>query len=245
MEGQTCLGPKLHALGFPVPEGWRLLRHEDGSIAAGAYRYVRGETSQAHGLRERRALARQIATFLTDLHALNPAIGRDCGAQEVRPWQDHFGAMVERYASTLAPRSEEWVRGVASRLEAASALGHPMRLTHADLQPAHLVVNANGEIQAVLDFEGPWVTDPAMDFSRLLQFWGEGFVRMVRDYRRVLDDRVLTRARCYNDLELVHTMHSALTRESDEWRHWALWTRRQIAVRAGAATRAARSGAAR
>jgi thiamine kinase-like enzyme len=239
MEGQTCLGPKLHALGFPVPDGWRLLRYEDGSIAAGAYRYVEGATSQARGLRERRALAGQIATFLTNLHALDPAIGRACGAQEVRPFEDHFGPMVERYASTLQPRSEAWVRSVAARLESASAVGHPMRLTHADLQPVHLVVNADGVIQAVLDFEGPCVTDPAMDFSRLLQFWGRGFVRMVmRDYRGEVDEHLVTRARCYNDLELVHTIHTALTRESEDWRHWAPWARRQIAIRAGAATRA-------
>jgi aminoglycoside phosphotransferase (APT) family kinase protein len=147
--------------------------------------------------------------------------------------------MVEQHASALAPRSEAWVRSVAATLEAASANGHPMRLTHADLQPVHLVIDAGGTIQAVLDFEGPCVTDPAMDFSRLLQFWGAGFVRMVlRDYRGEVDEHLLTRARCYNHLELVHTIHTALTRESEEWRHWAPWARRQIAIRAGAATRA-------
>lgn len=242
MEGQTCLGPKLHALGFPVPEGWRLLRDTDGAIAAGAYRYVGGATSTARGLRERRHLARQIAAFLTELHALDPAIGRECGAQEVHPLADHFGPMVDRYASTLAPRSAAWILGVAADLERASADGHPMRLTHADLQPVHLVVDGEGVIQAVLDFEGPCVTDPAMDFSRLLQFWGAGFVRMVlRDYRGDVDAHLIERARCYNDLELVHTIHTALARESDEWRHWAPWARRQIAIRAGAATRASAS----
>lgn len=245
MEGQTCLGPRLNALGFPVPEGWRLLRRHDGSVAAGLYRYVDGAPSNARGLRQRRALARQIASFLSKLHALAPAIGRECGAQEVRPWQDHFGPMVDRHASTLSPRSEAWIRGVAAEVEAASADGHPMRLTHADLQPAHLIVDEAGVIQAVLDFEGPCVTDPAMDFSRLLQFWGAGFVRMVlRDYRGEVNDDFLVRARGYNDLELIHTMHTAVTRDSQEWRHWAPWARRQIATRAGGATRVARVGAA-
>lgn len=241
MEGQTCLGPKLHALGFPVPEGWRLLRHADGAIAAGAYRYVDGQPSAARGLRERRVLAQQIARFLSELHAVDPALGRECGAQEVRPLADHFGPMVERWASTLQPRSEAWVRGGLERLEAASAGGHAMRLTHADLQPGHLIVDDDRQIRAVLDFEGPCVTDPAMDFSRLLQFWGPGFVRMVlRDYKGDADEQLLVRARCYDDLELVHTIHTALTRESGDWRHWAPWARRQIARRAAGATRAAR-----
>jgi aminoglycoside phosphotransferase (APT) family kinase protein len=241
MAGQTCLGPKLHALGFPVPEGWRLLRDSAGAIAAGVYRYVAGEPSAARGLRERRALAREIGRFLTDLHAVDPDLGRDCGAQEVRPLTDHFGPMVERWAPTLPPKSEAWVRGVLEELKGASVGGHPMRLTHADLQPAHLVVDAGGLIRAVLDFEGPCVTDPAMDFSRLLQFWGPGFARMVlRDYEPDADEQLLVRARCYDHLELVHTIHTALTRDSEEWRHWAPWARERIARRAAAATRAAR-----
>ena len=238
MEGQNCLGPKLNALGFPVPVGWRLLRDDDGSIAAGVYRYVDGQSSRARGLRERRALARQIAAFLTRLHEVDPTIGRGCGAQEVRPLRDHFGPKAERHLPSLPPRSARWLRGVLERLEAASAGGHPMRLTHADLKPAHLIVDEAGTIRAVLDFEGPCITDPAMDFSRLLQFWGAGFVRMVlRDYRGAADPTLVDRARCYNDLELVHTLHTALTRESGEWRHFAPWARRRIAARAAAATR--------
>ncbi len=241
LEGQTCLGPKLADLGFPVPTGWRLLRDATGRILAGLYRYADGAPADARGLTERRALALQIARFLTDLHAVDPALGLDCGAQEVRPLADHFGPMVERWAPTLRPRSEAWVRGVLEQLEAASAGGHAMRLTHADIQPAHLIVDEQGTIRAVLDFEGPCVTDPAMDFSRLFQFWGAGFARMVlRAYGGAADEHLLTRARCYNDLELVHTLHTALTRESDEWRHWASWARARIARRAAGATRAAR-----
>ena len=228
----------MHALGFAVPTGWRLLRDDSDAVVAGLYRYVEGEPSSPRGLAQRRALARQIAAFLTALHALDPAIGRECGAQQVRPWRDHFGPLVERYASGLAPRSEAWVRGVAVRLERASAAGHPMRLAHADLKPVHLVVDDAGVIQAVLDFEGPCVTDPAMDFSRLIQFWGAGFVRMVlRDYRGDVDEQLLVRARCYYDLEPLHTIHSALTRESEEWRHWAPRARRQIGARAAARAR--------
>jgi aminoglycoside phosphotransferase (APT) family kinase protein len=247
MEAQNCLGPKLHAPGFPVPEGWRLLRDSDGRIAAGLYRYVDGERSRAKGLREHRELARQIAAFLTALHALDPEIARSCGSQVVEPWVIHFRPMVERHAAGLAPRSRAWIQSIADRLAVASEVGHPMRLTHADLKPEHLIVDAAGMVRAVLDFEGPCVTDPAMDFARVIQFWGEGFTRMVlRDYRGAPDDDLLlVRARCYYHLELIHTLHTALERESDEWRKWAPWARRQIAVRAAAATRRARSGGSR
>jgi len=240
MEGQTCLGPKLHALGFPVPEGWQLIRGSDGQVAAGAYRHVDGHLSDARGLRERHHLARQLAAFLSDLHALDPEIARECGAQEVRPWGDHFGPMVERWSPTLAPRSQAWLRGVADALDVATAHGHPMRLTHADLKPEHLVVGPDGVIRAVLDFEGPCITDPAMDFARVIRYWGEPFARMVVRYYEGADDPgLLIRARGYDHVEPVHTLHTALTRESDEWRKWAPWARRQIAYRAAGATRAA------
>jgi hypothetical protein len=40
MERQACLGPRLLALGLPVPDSWRLLHDAEGRTIACAYRFV-------------------------------------------------------------------------------------------------------------------------------------------------------------------------------------------------------------
>lgn len=238
MERQSCLGPKLHELGLPVPMEWELLRDARGRVVGGLYRYTEGTLSDARGARERRVLALQVARFLSTLHEVDVSIALGCGARELAdPWHEVYEPMIARRASVLPRRSAAWVRLVGERLASSSRELPGAVLVHADLKPEHLVVDEEGALRAVLDFEGPLIGDPALDFARLIQYWGAGFTRVVYGaYRGALDEALAVRARCYFDLEVLRTVDVALER-GGEWLRWASWGQRRIAARAAAATR--------
>ena len=96
-------------------------------------------------------------------------------------------------------------------------------LVHADLKPEHVLVGADGTIKAVLDFEGIQLSDPAIDFGRIIQHWGRPFVELVFDQYAGLADRdFLERAQIYRDLDGGELLHTVIEDGAEEWRELAL-----------------------
>ncbi len=239
IEAQHRLAVTLDGTGLPMPREPRLLRGADGAVVAGLYRYVDGEVARVSGRAARQRLATSIADFLSTLHALDPAIGERCGATPSVPWRDTYQPMIERCASMLAPATAAWVRATGSRLEQASRTMVPLTLLHADLKPEHVLVDGEQRILAVLDFEGVQVSDPARDFSRLIQNWDPAFASVVlRGYRGRVDDGFLVRAQCYRDFDGLEALDTAVRRE---WPEWVGRARHYLGARAGAATRRGRT----
>lgn len=239
IEAQHRLAVALDRTGLPMPREPRLLRGADGTVVAGLYRFVDGEVARVSGRAARQRLAISIAAFLTTLHTLDPAIGERCGATPSIPWRDAYQPMIERCAPTLSAPTAAWVRATGARLEHASRTMPPLTLIHADLKPEHVLVDGEQRILAVLDFEGAQVSDPARDFSRLIQNWNPAFASMVLStYRGRLDDGFLVRAQCYRDFDGLEALDTAIRRE---WPEWVEWSRRSLGARAAAATRQGRA----
>lgn len=235
IEGQHRLAEALRGKGVPLPREPRLLRGRGGEVVAGLYRFVDGREARARGRAARRQLAAAIAEVVSTLHALGPSVGIACGAVPYVPWEDLFKPMIERCAPLLSPTTEAWVREVGSRLARASRTLPPLTLVHADLKPAHVLLHEGGEILALLDFESARVSDPALEFSRLIQNWDEAFASMVlRLYRGPVDEGFMVRARCYCALDPLEGLDISIRRG---WPEWPPIVRRILAARAGAATR--------
>ena len=239
IEAQHRLAAALDGAGLPLPREPRLLRGADGELVAGLYRFVDGEVARVSGRAARQRLATSIAEFLTTLHALDPAIGERCGATPSVPWRDVYQPMIERCASMLSAPTAAWVRAIGARLEEASHTMPPLTLMHADLKPEHVLVDGQQRILAILDFEGVQVSDPARDFSRLIQNWNPAFAAMVlREYRGRVDDGFLVRAQCYREFDALEALDTAVRRE---WPEWVGWARRSLGARAAAAARRERT----
>jgi aminoglycoside phosphotransferase (APT) family kinase protein len=127
------------------------------------------------------------------------------------------------------------VRGLARELTSACRTTPPPVLVHGDLAPWHLICGDDGEIRAVLDFMGPRIADPAMDFGRLVQHWGENFARSVLShYSLTTDANFAPRMVLYAQFEPLNTVLVAAERGLPEW---VAWGKRRLAAAAAAASR--------
>lgn len=67
-----------------------------------------------------------------------------------------------------------------TRHAAAVAAVAPVRLTHGDLSWGNILVSAEGELTAVIDWDGATLADPAQDFAALCANVEPGVARVVR-----------------------------------------------------------------
>jgi len=234
LERQHCLGPVLLAAGLPGPDGWRLLRDGERAVA-GLYRFVEGAPAPRRGARSLGGLAGEVAGYLSGLHALHVETALACGAEAMEPRRDRYAPMLARTAPLVPERSRAYVERVYEALELASTTAPRSVLVHGDLQPDHLVCDERGGVRAVLDMSGPKVTDPAIDFGRLVQHWGGAFAAAVLlQYRGRVDGGFVGRMKAYAALEPLRTIDVALERGLPEWERWG---RRRLSAAAGAETR--------
>lgn len=236
IEAQTCLAGVLGPHGLPLPRDPSILRDAQGVLLAGLYRYEDGCPAVVRGRAERTRLASMIADFLNVLHAINPAELASCAPRQYEPWADEFAPLVARTVDTLGPATARWVQARASALARASERLPPPVIVHADLKPAHVLLHDTGQISAVLDFESVQVSDPALDFSRLIQHWGQSFAEQVlARYEREVDEGLMERAQVYRDFDELSVIDTA--ERYDQTRLLPL-ARRNLRARAAAATRA-------
>ena len=237
IERQGRLGPLLRELGFPVPSEWRTFRDQDGAVVAGSYLYIPGQPAPTRGKRTLAVLAREIAAFLTRLHGLAPGFAlRECDALALDPWPGRYRKLIATYQSMTGPRTRSWLAQVAARLEMASRSAPANVLVHGDLAPEHVLCHDAGHIVGVLDFSGPQVTDPAIDFGRLMQHWGVPFATLVlQSYGRPVDVAFQQRMLIYAMLEPLRTIEAGVLRKLPRW---ITWGKRRLAMAAAAETRA-------
>jgi len=235
MERHACLMPRLRALGLPVVANAAVLGDGRGGVIAGVHRYLGGTPARPHGRDARERLAREVRGFLTRLHAVPLADYRAYGAVELGAWPGRFGAVAERTRALLPARSRAWVDGTVARLRRTLSDAPPAVPLHDDLQPAHLLLDARGALGGVLDWSGPQIGDPAIDFRRLVQFFGAPFAeRALAHYGGRVDAHFRERMRVDAALGALITLEAGIERGLPRWEAYA---RRQVAALAAAATR--------
>ena len=228
-ERQACLAPKLAAHGIPVPRDWSVVHDEQGNLVAGLYRYVEGEPAPGRG-HALRSLVPVVAELLEAVHSVPTEEAFSCGAEHTDPWEGRWWPIIERHGKSLPPKSRAWVREAGGRLEMLCRSRRAPVLIHGDLQPGHLLLNERRDIVAVLDFSGPTVSDAAIDFGRLIQFWNHSFAeRVLAAYTLPIDPGFRERARLYAALEPLRTIAFEAELGQDEWTAWA---RRKLAASA-------------
>jgi aminoglycoside phosphotransferase (APT) family kinase protein len=180
-----------------------------------------------------------LGSFLTRLHRYPPREALRCGGDTFDAWRDHLRPLVMAARDLVPPASRTWLERVAARLDAMNGGAPPRVLVHGDLHASHVLLDGDGDaprLCAVLDFiAGPLVTDPALDFSLLVQHYGLGFAKQVfQAYEGERDTHFLERARLYNAVRPAFTLEIARQRDVPAA---AVAARRQIAARAAAASR--------
>ncbi len=196
---------------------------DDNKYRWGIYRFVDGrpaELDHGDGITATR-FASQLADFLGRLHRSEPPPLTT--PRVVRPSEDRFGPVIERCRPHLEGERRAWLDAIAARLDALAEDAPESVLVHADLKPDHVLLAADGTIEAVLDFEGIQVSDPAIDFGRIIQHWGRPFAELVLgQYVGTTGRGFLDRAQIYRDLDGVELLHTVIEDGAEEWRDLAL-----------------------
>ncbi|AGL20903.1 phosphotransferase family protein [Actinoplanes sp. N902-109] len=169
----------LSRAGFPVPEPIRLcldpavigapfylMEHVDGTI------YRDPGVLEGLGPGAMHALSLSLVDTLADLHALEPAaiglagFGRPEGFNErqVRRWKKQLDASRSREL----PGIEE----LHARLAASIPAGGPGTVVHGDYRLDNVLIGADLQVNAVLDWEMSTLGDPLSDVALMLVYAG-------------------------------------------------------------------------
>ncbi len=231
VRAQTALMHSLADL-VPVPREARLVGGE-GEERCGMYRYVEGRPAHPRDDTESERLAAALGGILSRLH-VHPVTGM-VDVRHVHPVRDRFGPMIERCLPHLGEAHHTWATEAKARLGRAAATIPASVLVHADLKPEHVLLNEAGDVEALLDFEGIQTSDPAIDFSRIIQHWGRPFAeRVFVAYTLPADEFLMERAQIYCDLDALELLDTALHDPAPEWTEVALRMLDDLVARDGA-----------
>jgi aminoglycoside phosphotransferase (APT) family kinase protein len=168
----------LHPTGVPVPRPVHLAGREGESVL-GAPFYIMGfaegsilrERDQLLSVAQPADLARQLMRTLASLHDVVPDevglgdLGRPDGYLERQ--LDRWLRQVASISSPLLPRFE----AIADALRGALPQTQRTSLVHGDYRLDNVVVDADGGINAVLDWEMATRGDPLADVANTLVWW--------------------------------------------------------------------------
>ena len=183
------LGERLPvAIPIPVPS-------EEPDVAAMLYRKIDGEPFTERPLG---AWPEQLGVMLRALQAIPPAsIGIQ--SKSTKELHEERKALLGKLSERVLPLMEIKARGALERifedhLRDDRAWEFQPVLVHNDLGPAHILVDASGDLAGVIDWEELAVGDAA-DFAWLLGAFPEIGHRVVRAFGGDPDDSFLKRCR--------------------------------------------------
>ncbi len=189
-----------------VPEPVALGEPGDGYAGPwAAYRWIPGETAAPDRLGDADVFARDLAGFVTALHAIDTG-GRSWdgssrgGALRVEDdWVRYSLAQSTRLTDTVR-LTELWERSLDTPLH-----GGPEVWVHADLMPGNLLLR-DGRLAAVIDLGTVCVADPAVD---LMPAWNLLPAGARATYRKALgvDDATWERGRGWAIVQAIGALH--------------------------------------
>jgi aminoglycoside 2''-phosphotransferase len=224
---EVALMRTLEAAGTPfVPRGARLL-HSSGAVLAMTYQFIDGTPGRG-GERPkgeaRDTLARELGTFLGALHAFPLAYAVGVGVPMHELWADDYAPLLADCRPHLPNRTAELLDALAERFlaEGGTRLA-PRQLIHADISGDHILLDADGTLAGVIDYEDAMIGDPALDFAGILNDWRPSFLeRVFAHYPLPLDPDARRRAAFYIAVAPLHDLREAVRTDDSRMRQRAL-----------------------
>jgi aminoglycoside phosphotransferase (APT) family kinase protein len=183
-------------LPLPIPEPVAIGRASDGFPRPwSVYRWLAGEPASAGAIADLAGFASALAGFLTALQGIDASDGPRAGAHNffrgapLTTWDEQTRELIRLTADHIDAEAATsvWNAAVASASEQAPVW------VHGDMWPSNLLV-AGGALNAVIDFGGVAVGDPAYDLVMEWTFFtGDSAVAFRR--RLDLDDAAWARGR--------------------------------------------------
>ena len=143
-----------------------IMEYVDGLVPVNA-----AEVADRFDEEQRRRLGEELIDTLAGLHAVDPA---EVGLADFGRPQGYVERQVRRFAGQLAglpPRELPELRELAGRLQAAIPADGDATIVHGDFRLDNAIVDAEGHIAAVLDWEMSTLGDPLADLGILRMYW--------------------------------------------------------------------------
>lgn len=171
----------LHPTGFPVPRAYALCP-EESVIGAQFYimEYVGGfiavdptEVARRFDESQRRKIGEELVDVLVRLHSVRP---EDVGLGDFGRPQGYLQRQVRRFSDQLEQvryRDTPELDELARRLQRAIPGERRPGIVHGDYRLDNAILDAEGHIMAVLDWEMCTLGDSLADMGLLRMYWGE------------------------------------------------------------------------
>ncbi len=172
-------------LSAPIPRPrWRSPAGEVFPHGALAYPSLRGDPSPEQGSE---GIARDLGSLLAELHALPRAVAHEAALPEWEPRARYLElrpGVMEELARHLAPAQYRHIDAWWDTFARDPAFPATDRaICHHDIWHDNILVNEDGRLAAILDWEHVDWSDPAHDFAPLLHFGEAFFETAVASYR--------------------------------------------------------------
>ena len=183
----------------------------------GGYSMIEGKSLEPELLKgimnEPDLIAKGIATFLSELHALNI---EELTKFNVTTKLDFAGygdvaVEAEKYLKpNLAPDHYKQIHTMLDKIEIAKRSLQPACLIHGDLAPKHIIWKQKTKTIGLIDFSDRSISDPAYDLAELYSY-GEAFVDKVYSLYEspYKNDLFLLRAKAYMQAIGIHSLVNA------------------------------------
>ena len=122
---------------------------------------------------ERHAIGLRVADTLVDLHAVDPD---EAGLGELGKKQDYVARQLHRWSGQWEKsktRELPLVEDLHRRLEAGIPEQGPASIVHGDYRLDNMILAADGEVAAVVDWELCTLGDPLADVGLLMVYWSQ------------------------------------------------------------------------
>lgn len=225
--------------GTAVPRESTLLRDPRGHTLGVAHRYVPGTPLARLGAPRgaaRETLARDLARFLSRLHAVPLSLAKQAGLESVSLDTATYASLTKQSLPHLGESTARWLRGMTEAFLAdGGTTKTPRRVIHADISGAHILLDGHRRLSGVIDFGDILIADPALDFAGLLNHltWRD-LERVWAHYEGVLDADVERRVRYYIAVQAIFQVVYGADGVGPEERADGV---RRLAARAAAAAR--------
>jgi aminoglycoside phosphotransferase (APT) family kinase protein len=139
----------------------------------GAVLRTKGEAEAAFDADERRQVGERVVDTLVDLHRVDPDA---VGLGELGKKQDYVARQLHRWSGQWEKsktRELPLVDDLHRRLEARIPEQGPAAIVHGDYRLDNMIVAADGQIAAVVDWELCTLGDPLADVGLLMVYWSQ------------------------------------------------------------------------
>jgi aminoglycoside 2''-phosphotransferase len=170
------------------------------------------------------ALAQTLARFLQQLHAIPAAelaahdIPRSATARSRQDWFALYKETEEKLFPLLMSDAKEWVQRLfAPVLADPDFTACQPVFVNGDLAPYHILCDQpRGRINGIVDFGTAGLGDPAVEFSCIINVYGESFLRRMARYDPALAEHV-ERARFWAGTLELQWLLGGLRTQDPSW----------------------------